>query len=128
MKVLIAGSNGLDNYYKLIDKAIEFAKLDKTKFKTIACIDNLVKLWAENGFFKVKKFEAKWLDLDAEGAIIRTGKDGHEYNARAAFNRNNEVTKYANCLVVIYKRGDTAMEHLIECFEEAKKKVYVYEV
>lgn len=128
MKVLIAGSNGLDGYYALIDKALEFAKLDKAKIKTVAGIDNLVKVWAEKGFFKFKKFEAKWLDTTAPDAIVRTGKDGVPYNARAAFDRNKEVAKYANCLVAIYKAGDRNMEHLIECFEEAKKKVYVYEV
>ena len=60
MKVLIVGSPNLEGYYKLVDQAIAFAKLDLKKIKTVACFDNLVKKWAENHFFKVKKFEADY--------------------------------------------------------------------
>jgi hypothetical protein len=131
MKVLIVGSPNLDNYYKLVEVAIIYAqpKIAKEKIKRIVCFDNLVKKWAEDNYFKIKKFDIDWLNLEAEGAIIRENSRG-EYNAAAGFQRNEAAAKYANALIAIYKDGDKSLEHLIELMQKMKpkKKVVVYEV
>lgn len=128
MKVLIVGSKDVEGYYKLIDKAIDYTKIDRKKIKTVACFDNLVMKWAENNFFKVRKFEANWLDTSVADAIIRVGKDGVEYNAKAGFLRNQSAAKYANILIAIYRNGDKGLEHLIEELKKLNKKVFIYEV
>jgi hypothetical protein len=128
MKVLIIGSPHLDNYYKLVDKAIEYAKnkIPQNKITRVGYFDNLVKKWAENNDLKTKEFLANWLDISVKDAIIRTGKDGSQYNARAGFDRNKIASEWANALIAIYKEEDRGLDNLIELMKD--KKVVVYEL
>lgn len=80
-------------------------------------VDACGEYWAELEGIPVKGFPAKWSDLTAPGAVIRTRRDGTKYNANAGPIRNAEMADYADALAVFPGgRGTASM------IAEAKKR------
>lgn len=48
----------------------------------------------------VKPFPADWHNLDVPICKIKVNKYGYEYNALAGFNRNEEMAKYAQAVIL----------------------------
>ncbi len=63
-------------------------------------VDTLGERWAKRNNIPVKEFPAKWDDLEAEGALIKTGQYG-DYNCKAGFMRNSKMAEYADALIAI---------------------------
>lgn len=130
MKIIISGGKGgLKDYWKHIDRAIEYAhtQIPVEKIKTVVSFDKLVSMWAKDKKFKVKEFFPDWLDTDVEDVILKVGKDNIQYNALAAKNRDVLAAKYANGGIFIYSEG-CYLDHIIELMKEKTKNVVVYEI
>ena len=131
VKLLIAGSRNLHDY-KLIDKAILFAGIDKDNIKEVVHggakgIDSLAGKWAENHGIPVKVFLADWKNLRAKECLVKTNQYG-SYNAKAGFNRNVKMAEYADESLAIWQNGATGTEHMIETMKKYEKPYCVYEL
>lgn len=61
--------------------------------------DALIVRFCEQHGFAWVRFEAKWDDLDAPGAVIRRRRDGTEYNVRAGYDRNKVMASRGTNLI-----------------------------
>ncbi len=71
-------------------------------------------------------FEAKWDDLNAEGCVVKINGWGKSYNARAGFDRNEEMAKIADCGIGLQCNGDTnGTQDMKSRLEKLGKPVYI---
>jgi hypothetical protein len=100
MKTIIAG--GRD--YEFSKDDIEFLNSIKSSISEVVCgkakgADTEGENWAKSHNIPVKEFPADWKNLDAENVLIKNGPYG-KYNALAGHNRNEEMAKYADAVVL----------------------------
>lgn len=72
--------------------------------------DLLGEQWAAERDVPVQRFPARWDDLKAEGAVVRT-KNGRTYNANAGFARNLEMARNADAVLVM--PGGNGTDHMV---------------
>lgn len=120
MRVIIAG--GRD--YKFTVKDRKWINSIHNNWRIIEVISGMASgadmeglEWAQSIGIPIKEFYAKWDDLDAPNAIIKTGKNRIIYNANAGFDRNILMAKYAkdrapSSLIVF--PGNNGTQHMIK--------------
>jgi len=136
MKLIIAGTRTLSEY-SWVQKAIAYAEscdpplvvkdITEVVHGAARGIDTTGGIWANNNNLKVKEFPAKWDDLKAKGAVIKTGPYG-KYNAKAGFDRNEKMAKYGDCLLAIIKGDSHGTTDMINKAKQYGLQVWVYEV
>jgi hypothetical protein len=106
MRLCVAGSRGITGesgsafVRAAVTEAMEkfsFSMADVTEIVSGMCPnspDMIGVEGAKRAKIRVKPFYASWAMLPANGAIIRTRRDGTKYNARAGTDRNTEMAKY----------------------------------
>lgn len=127
----IAGDrNCLD--YKILKAALVKFNIDLSTIGEIVSgkckgADELGEILAKENKIKIKEFPAKWDDLTAKDALIRTNKFGKEYDAKAGFRRNKEMAEYADELLCLEPFGPSnGSQDTIEHFKKLGKPVNVY--
>lgn len=92
MRVLVCGGRDykdrkfLFECLDLFDK--HWARFDVVIHGGASGADHLAHQWATEKRIPVREFPARWEWLDAPNAVIRYGKNGRPYNARAGHDRN----------------------------------------
>jgi len=127
MKVIIAGSRGIQNY-ALVQRIIAESGFTITEVVSGRCrgVDQLGEQWAIDHSIPVQPFPAAWDDVDAPGAMVRYRRNGTAYNALAGFWRNQEMAEYANALIAIRRNGSTGTTDMIQ--RMAGKLMHVVDV
>ena len=127
MKTIIAG--GRD--YKFTKEDILFLESIKSEISEVVSgkakgADTEGENWARKNRIHVKEFPAEWKNLNASNSLIKEGKYG-KYNSLAGINRNAEMAKYADS-VVLFSGGsgtkhmhDTALAYNLKIFDRRKK-------
>ena len=110
MKTIIAGSRTISDSAQL-ERAIETCGF---RISEVVCgdargVDLMGSHWANVNGIPIKHFPANW-DL---------GKS-------AGFRRNEEMAKYADCLIALWDGQSRGTEHMIEYMRMLHKKVIVY--
>jgi predicted Rossmann fold nucleotide-binding protein DprA/Smf involved in DNA uptake len=115
MKVIVAGSRSI-NDYTTVKRILDSIDWDITEIVSGGAngVDKLGEWYASEYEISLKVFEAKWNDLNAPGAIIKTHPNGVKYNANAGFDRNKAMAKYANALVLIWDGKSPGSRHMLE--------------
>lgn len=67
-------------------------------------VDSIAVLWAKDRKIPFKEYKAKWDDLNAPGAIIKTNSYGNKYNAMAGMQRNSLIIDTAEKVVAFWDR------------------------
>jgi len=107
MKVIIAGSRSIQDYElvsSIISNTLATYSIPITQIVSGCAdgVDVLGEQWALENDVPVEPFPAKWNDLDVPGAKIKTNRFGNKYNALAGFQRNEEMAKYGDVLILIW--------------------------
>lgn len=129
MRVIIAGDRNIDeNDLYLIEKAVEESgfKITQVFSGKAKGGDKLGEAWAKRNKVKIREFPADWKDITAPGAVIKEGQYG-PYNAKAGFDRNQEMADYAEALIALQPNGDSSGTQ--DMIDRAKKKgipIFVY--
>ena len=132
MIVIIAGSRKIKDM-RILKAAIEASGFDITEVieGEGEGIDQLAKAWASVSGIPWKGEEARWTDLTAPGAIIRTDRNGRKYNAKAGPDRNGRmIEKYhPEALLAVRLNGaSVGTDDMIRQAKAAGLKVFVYDV
>lgn len=124
MKVIIAGSRGIENY-SLVKKCVIESRFNITEIISGVAkgVDKLGESFGRENNIPVKRFPAKWNDLNVPGAIIKTGAYG-DYNARAGMDRNWEMADYADALVCIILNNSSGSRDMVNKMRSLCKPVY----
>ena len=132
MRLCINGDRDVTDY-KVLLKAIEHYNINPEYVTEVLSGaakggDKLGEQWAKENDIPVTKFAANWKDLDAPGAIVKEGEYG-PYNARAGFDRNQDMANHADVLLCLQPNGDTnGSQDCIKRFQEQNKQVMIYPV
>ena len=123
MKTIIAGGRN----YKFTKEDIEFLNSIKDEISEVVSgkargADNEGEDWAKSNNIPVKEFPAKWGNLNAREVFIKTNSRGYSYNSLAGFQRNEEMAKYADCLIIF--SGGSGTEHMYKIAKENGLKIY----
>lgn len=101
-RLIIAGSRNFNDYALLEQQTIEFINLYAEQVDTVTVVsgaakgaDTLGERFSEEFDLDLMRMRAKWSDTKVEGAVIRTRRDGTEYNAVAGHNRNSRMAQFA---------------------------------
>ena len=128
-KTVIFGSRGI-NSLEIIEKAIEQSGFEISEVVSGCCKnspDEVGEQWAEKNGIKVKQFPAKWDDIKAKGAVVKTNNYGKEYNAKAGFDRNTQMAEYGEQGIgIIQTEGSPGSEHMAEELKKLNKQVYIF--
>jgi len=133
VRVIVAGGrdfNDSEYAFKSISHAL--SKIDRHVLKIVeggaTGADALGRKWAEINTIPYVTFEADWSSVDKEDAIVRKRKDGVLYNAKAGFDRNEQMAKYSTHLIAFWdgnSRGTKGMIHLAKK-EGLKMRIFKY--
>lgn len=129
VSIVIAGDRNVNEFdMNLVDAAVRASGFDITEVVS-GCArgaDRLGEIWARKNGIPIVKFPADWKNLDAEGAIIKEGQYG-QYNARAGFDRNQQMANYADGVIALQPNGLTdGTLDMIERGEKAGLHVFIY--
>ena len=133
MKLIIAGSRGITNYYfvaRLLNKEVLPLNISEVVCGMADGVDTCGWLWAKHKGIPIKEMPAKWQDLDVPGAIVKQNKKGVFYNVLAGKMRNLEMLKYADKAYIFWDGKSPGTKHTIEEAEKMNKllKYYVFEI
>lgn len=111
MKVIIAGSRGIDNIH-LIAKAVRDSgfKVTEVVSGTARGVDRLGERWATNNGVPIRRFPADW----------------DTFGKSAGYQRNAEMAMYADALIAIWDGYSKGTGHMIQLANTHHLKVYVH--
>jgi hypothetical protein len=128
MKVLICGEQ--TNFDpKEVGEALEHHGLKPEVIITTAETDleKYVINWCNDNGVKHKTQAIDWSNTDVEGAVIRTSKYGQEYNARAAFQRNEQLVLESDAVLHLHNHNRTT-NSIVEEAEKTETQVFTWPV
>lgn len=117
MKVIIAGSRSIRNDLKNLTNLTKIIKELNWEIDEILCgkakgADSLGEAYAKKFKIKLNYFPAKWDDLEATICKIKENSFGKKYNCLAGHNRNEEMAKNADALIIIHKNTPGSLDML----------------
>lgn len=129
MKTIIAGTRTLTNFH--MDELVTAVGLSGYPISEVVSGgapggDFLGEQFALFRELPVKKFEAKWDDLTAPGAVVRRNRHGKPYNAKAGHDRNLEMAQYAEALIALWDGQSTGTANMILQAHRHSLCVYVW--
>lgn len=87
--------------------------------------------WADEHAIPVVPFPADWNNLNVPGAVVKV-RNGKPYNARAGFDRNEQMAKYAaehnGCLIALLKGESNGTMDMIKRAKRHKLVCYIFRV
>ncbi len=105
----------MDDYYKLLEMMHPGEKIAFITVEAEHGPDNMLKRWCDERGYKWYGFPARWEDLDAPRAVIRTRhSDGKAYNILAGYDRNNEMAEVGTNLIVFWDGHTKGSKHMHE--------------
>lgn len=127
MKVIIAGSRHIINYWALLE-AIQESGFTITEVisGTARGPDKMGEKWALIENIPIKSFPAQWGDLARPGAVIRHNDYGKPFDAKAGLWRNELMADYADSLIVLWDGKSAGTKHMIGEMKKRGKPVYVH--
>jgi len=128
MKVIIAGSRGIDDMQHVID-AVYSSQFVITEVVsgTAAGIDRKGEQYATNAGLPVSRFPADWKNLTVPGAVIKRNSHG-QYNAVAGHQRNTQMGNYADALIAIWDGKSKGTLNMVTYMKSLGKPTFVYDV
>lgn len=130
MKVVIAGSRGIEDA-ALVAQAMREAAAQKGIVPTLVLsgrapgVDTLGEEWADGQGIPWEPHPARWDDLEAPGAVVRRGRSGRLYNARAGHVRNEEMAQRADAAVLVWDGRSTGTQDMRDRMLRLGKPVHV---
>jgi len=133
MKVIVAGSRSINNYdlvKEIIEATLKQYNISITELVHGGArgVDLLADEWARRNGIPTVEFPAYWNVINAPNAIVKTGRNGKLYNARAGFDRNNRMVEYGDVLIAIRKNMSSGTTHMINQSIKFGLKVFIKEV
>ena len=112
MKVIIAGSRGIDNINSIQEAVvISNFNINEVVSGTARGVDKLGEYWAEQHGIRVKQFPANW----------------NEFGKSSGYRRNVEMAEYADALLAIWDGKSKGTKHMIDIAAKKGLKVFVHE-
>lgn len=132
MKLVIFGSRKFNDYEFLkqkVEETLLLSNITPTLVISGTCkgADLLGEKWAKENNILIEKFPAKWDDIKAEKALIKTNQYGKLYNARAGFDRNREMAELADFGIGFTVGHSPGTNHMAEQLRLKGKTVYLFE-
>ena len=130
-KVIVAGSRNFTNYRRGTAQLTDyFSEKNLWPSEIISGnaigADSVGELWAMQNYVPVKHFPARWNDLTAENAIIKTTRKGRKYNARAGIDRNIKMAKYGTHLIAFWDGLSTGTKHMVSVAKSHGLSVQIF--
>ena len=133
MKIVIAGSRSITDYATM-KKAILASNIWKDYGKKIVVysgkepkgVDRLGEEFATKAGLKIKAKPAKWDDIKAPGAVVRTRRDGKQYNVLAGFWRNAEMADEADMALIVWDGKSPGSLDMLHQMRMREKPVILY--
>lgn len=125
-RICVAGSRGFNDAV-FFDKAItaHLKELDCKKEEVIFIsgaaktgADDLIIKWAKLNGYACAEYHPKWDVVDIEGAVVRTNRQGKQYNVLAGFWRNEEMAEVMTELITFYDGQSSGTKDMIDRAEE----------
>lgn len=120
MKVIIAGSRGIEDYDQLL-LAIKNADFWITEVVsgTAHGPDRLGERWAYINKITCTRFPAEWM-IEVNGKKVKDMQAGHK--------RNRRMGDYADALIALWDGKSNGTKSMIDYMTRLNKRVYVLEV
>ncbi len=82
--------------------------------------------FAERAKLKLHKFPADWDNIKAEGAVVKTRRDGKKYNVLAGHWRNEEMAVFADVALIVWDGRSTGSLDMLHRMLAKEKPIYLY--
>ena len=127
MVVSVIGGRDFADYELLKFKLMPYrASITKITSGGAKGADSLAVIYAKENNIPIKEFEAEWDNLMTDQPIrIKTNAQGNNYNALAGFNRNTQIVKAANLIVVFWDGKSPGTRDSIGKAHKMKKDILI---
>ena len=128
LKVIIAGSRDIFDF-QILEQAIQLSGFNIKEVVSGGArgVDKSGECWAKRKNIPIKQFIPDWGNIDKEDVVVRQNQYG-SYNAKAGMERNEEMAKYADALILIWDGESSGSKNMLETAERYNLKIYVYEI
>lgn len=129
-RVIVAGGRNFRNHELLVARLNHLLK-DKNK-EDIQIVSGTAdgadvhgEWYAKEMGYKLVQYPAAWDDLTTPGAVIKTRRDGKQYNAKAGLDRNLLMAQNADALVAFWDGKSPGTKNMIDTAKNLKLLVRV---
>lgn len=127
-RIVVFGSRSYNNYNEFSGFIKDMVHALEVDLKEILFIsgkawkgaDNMIIQWCREYDVDWKEYPANWDDLEAEGAVIRTNRQGKQYNAIAGHQRNQAMAEISNLAWGFYDNKSPGTRDMIARCERLK--------
>lgn len=103
-RIVVFGSRTYNNYHEfsgfikdmVFELGVDLKEILFITGKAWKGADNMIIQWCREHDVDWKEYPAKWNDLEVEGAVIKTSRQGKPYNAVAGHQRNQTMAEVSN--------------------------------
>lgn len=88
-------------------------------------IDTIGELFAQKYGIPINDKPADWNNITVPGALIRTRRDGSQYNVLAGHMRNEQMAIYGDVAILVWDGISTGTMDMNKRMEAKNKQVYV---
>lgn len=122
MKIVICGGRKFDDF-KLFKLELDEILEGKSGVVLISGgadgADNMAKNYARRYGYEFQEVLADWENVTVPGAIVKTKKDGTQYNKRAGIDRNLKLLAMADMIVAFWDGRSKGTGHMVQ---ESKRR------
>jgi hypothetical protein len=127
LRMIVAGGRNFSDYERLkasIAEALGDHPLDQLRIVSGGArgADLLGERWAKEHGVPIDRYDARWDDLDAPGAVIGVNARGQKYNRAAGFARNAEMA--ANADAVLAMPGGKGTADMVQLMQKQGSTVF----
>jgi hypothetical protein len=129
MVIAIIGSRTFNNYTLLKEKLAELnLPVSKVVSGEASGADTLGKNWALKNGIEYQGFPADWDNLEVDGAIIKTNKQGKKYNSKAGFLRNRQIVDNADIVIAFWDMKSSGTKDSLTYAHKIKKRWVIIDI
>jgi len=114
MRILVCGGRNFNDTSMLWNELDALGKIDCIIQGDATGADSLAKDYATEHGIDHEDYPAKWDNVKAPGAVIRTSKYGRKYNVLAGFQRNEKMIIFGEPDLVIAFPGDKGTADMVK--------------
>lgn len=130
-RLIVAGGRDFDDYDRLSAELFALAENELGPY-AVSIVSGLARgadHWGREFALREQvqlyEFPADWDNVDVPGAVVRTNRNGRQYNARAGIDRNHQMGDFADGLIAFWDGKSRGTKDMIEYMQSLEKPVRV---
>lgn len=125
MRIIVSGGRNFFAY-PIVQLVLDRIKITELAHGGAVGADGLAGAYAKANDIPLKVYKADWENLSHPDAVIKTRRDGRQYDAKEGLRRNERMLKDFNPDLVVFFPGGAGTAHMKKICVDNCKMIMVY--